>query len=328
MRINILRRVFSLAGFILVAAWTASAQSTSPDAAPDLLSSKLQATNADAAWTELEHANRPPTSPAAWRDTTPTEADKLKYYRPYMLALADKAKDFYSKFPKDGRATQAKVMEFQLVLQSDAANQKARLAAAGKLLLNDPAITGENHLALLWILAQNSPIAEARPMLQEITNSPTQSRLKDEAAQFLRNLEFVGRPLNLQFTAVDGRSVDLAKFKGKVVLLDFWATWCPPCLAEVPNVKKTYDEFHPKGFEIIGISYNHEDEKPQLTQFVADHKMEWPQFFETTSAPNRYAVQFGVEFIPTMWLIDKKGVVRDVRAGEDLSGGVQKLLAE
>src|SRR6204780_1062417 len=62
------------------------------------------------------------------------------------------------------------------------------------------------------------------------------------------------KPLDLKYTAVDGTKVDLATMRGKVVLVDFWATWCPPCRGEVPNVVAAYKKYHDKGFNIVGIS--------------------------------------------------------------------------
>ena len=97
-------------------------------------------------------------------------------------------------------------------------------------------------------------------------------------------------------------------------------------MGEVPDVKKTYDQFHANGFEIVGISLD--KDKDKLTQFVANHKMEWPQFFDGLYWQNKYARQFGIESIPAMWLIDKKGALRVVDARADLSGAVQRLLAE
>src|SRR5438067_10175070 len=68
--------------------------------------------------------------------------------------------------------------------------------------------------------------------------------------------DVTGKPVDIKFTAVDGREVDLAKLKGKVVLIDFWATWCGPCMGEVPHVVEAYQKLHGKGFEIVGISFD------------------------------------------------------------------------
>lgn len=132
------------------------------------------------------------------------------------------------------------------------------------------------------------------------------------------------KPLDLKVTAVDGSAIDLSKLRGKVVLLDFWATWCPPCREEVPNVVAAYKKFHDQGFEIVGISLDQSKEK--LLAFTKDNGMTWPQYFDGQGWSNTVSSKFGIDSIPAMWLIDKKGMVVTTDGREDLAGQVEKLL--
>jgi peroxiredoxin len=337
MRTNTLRQVPALAGLVIAAAWMGlfsltAAPAESPGMVPqiNLLTPTLQAPDSVAAWTELtNNASHPPTGPKEWRETPPTPREQQKFYLPFVRALAGNAKDFYTRFPKDNNAAKAKLLEFKFLLMTVAwgdPSQRPRLEAVETSLLSDPAIPADDHFGILWTMAQGSAPDKARPMLQEIADGAAPPKMKAAAEEELQKMKALGKPVELQFTAVDGRSVDLARLRGKVVLIDFWATWCGPCVGEVPNVKKTYNQFHSQGFEIVGISLD--KDKDQLTQFITEHKMEWPQFFDGQYWQNKYARQFGIESIPAMWLIDKKGDLRDLNAREDLSGGVQKLLAE
>lgn len=147
------------------------------------------------------------------------------------------------------------------------------------------------------------------------------------APQDAAYLHWLGKPFPaLKFKAIDGREVDTDKLRGKVLLIDFWATWCPPCMAEIPNVKAVYERYNKQGFEIIGVSAD--ETRADLERVVKAKGMTWPQHFEgrTGEVPNLR--RYGVQHFPSMWLVDKQGVIRDVTGAVALNEKVAKLIAE
>jgi peroxiredoxin len=126
---------------------------------------------------------------------------------------------------------------------------------------------------------------------------------------------------------VQGKPLSIANFKGKVVLLDFWATWCPPCVRELPNVIKTYEKHHAQGFEIIGISLDQDEQK--LKSFTEEKKMAWQQYFDGKGWGNKLAGKYGIQSIPATFLLDGQGKIigADLR-GEDLEEAVAGALAK
>jgi peroxiredoxin len=122
-----------------------------------------------------------------------------------------------------------------------------------------------------------------------------------------------------------GKPLSIANYKGKVVLVDFWATWCGPCVKELPNVQKAYEKHHAKGFEIIGISLD--QDKDKLTKFIADKKMPWQQYFDGEGWGNKLAVKYGIHSIPATYLLDGEGKIigKNLR-GEELEAAVAKAL--
>jgi len=152
------------------------------------------------------------------------------------------------------------------------------------------------------------------------------SRLADNLYRRYRFLHARGNPLDIKFTAVDGREVDLSRMNGHVVLVEFWATWCPPCVAEIPRIKQVYDKYHARGFDVIGISLD--TDKKALDNFLQQHQIPWPQYFDGKERENKLDIQFGIEGIPVLWLVDKQGIMCDGNAAADLPDKIQKLLAE
>lgn len=136
----------------------------------------------------------------------------------------------------------------------------------------------------------------------------------------------VGKRMNLEFTAFDGREVDLSKLVGKVVLIDFWASWCGPCIEEIPTLREAYKKHAPNGFEIIGISMD--SKKLPFQRAIAEEKITWPQICDQDNWVKNLTDKIGVDEIPAMWLIDRKGIIRDIKAHENLPQAIETLMNE
>ena len=142
-----------------------------------------------------------------------------------------------------------------------------------------------------------------------------------------RSLVVGGAFPDFQEKDLDGKPLSISRFKGKVLLVDFWATWCGPCRVELPNVIATYQKHHKKGFEILGISLDQDEQA--MKKFLASNKMTWPQYFDGLGWKNKLAARYGVNSIPATYLLDAQGkiIARDLR-GDDLEKAVAAALGK
>ncbi len=155
-----------------------------------------------------------------------------------------------------------------------------------------------------------------------------------------RQRERIGEPFELEFNdAITGRPVSMKALRGKVVVVDFWATWCGPCVAEIPELKRLYSEYHDKGVEFIGVSQDAPEDDgglEALKTFITQRQIPWPQYYQghdnlrifTGTPTDDFSESWGIGSIPTVFLIDAEGKLYSTDARGRLDTMIPRLLEE
>lgn len=143
-----------------------------------------------------------------------------------------------------------------------------------------------------------------------------------------RRLDLVGNTMEVKGKLIDGKEFDLKNLKGKVVLVDFWATWCGPCVQEIPHVKSLYEKYNKRGFEVVGISLDNTEDA--VRKFNEDKKLPWGSIFnDSQKRGESLADHYGVMSIPLAILVGRDGRVVSLNArGPELTRLLEGLLEE
>jgi len=183
--------------------------------------------------------------------------------------------------------------------------------------------TDEDHLVKL--------LEQAIPKLQSDDQEVQAGLAEANFEGMLRRLTLLGKPMELSGELLSGKKLDWDSYRGKVVLVDFWASWCGPCRAEVPNILAMHKAYHDKGFAVLGVSLD--AEAKDATKAVREMKLPWDSIFPEDEDQREFnhplVRHYGINGIPTAILVDKEGRVVSLNArGEVLGEELKKLLGE
>ncbi len=233
------------------------------------------------------------------------------------------AEELYKAHPDHPRAVP--LMAMRLAQQLQSAEYRTAMDQVEDFVRANP----KNELSpqLLAITAmrdtdKDKQLAIYRRIIAEYPGSQTAKSAEGQ----IRQVEGIGKPFDLAFTdAITDKPVSIKGLQGKVVVIDFWATWCGPCVAEMPHMKELYAKFHDQGVEFIGISLDQPgDGLDKLKKFVEDKEIPWPQYYQGKGWQSDFSGSWGISGIPALFVVDADGNLYSTEA----RGKLEDLLPE
>ena len=257
--------------------------------------------------------------------------------REFMEIAAERLAFFVSGHPDSEEAVEAHLNLGQIYAQTGQAEKS--VSHLGAFLARSEGRKPEEIAVAKFFIAKGYLMLDryddAEQPLRDVTNGGpgVPDRMRNAAAMDLERIPIlrklaVGNPaIPIEATTSGGKEITLETYRGKVILIDFWASWCSPCRQEMPNVKKVYKEFNGKGFEIIGVSLDESREKFQ--RYLKEQDIAWPQIFDGKGWNSEVGRSYAVNSIPATFLIDRGGRIRfrNLR-GEELYEAVKTLIEE
>jgi thiol-disulfide isomerase/thioredoxin len=308
-------------------------------------------------------AMQPPQVDASRRDDQAYVASYIHDAEAFEAKRAAIAKAFCEKFPNDPAVSEmmqdrwmsllrlGEVSTVMAEMDQAMANHPDADAKAGILFMRavvmlntDPdklpaaidefikaAPNDERGAELLLSERENDPDKRIAIFRRIVQLYPTSEYAKTAEGQ-IRQIEGIGKPFELTFTdAISGKEISVQKeLKGKIVVIDFWATWCGPCVGQMPENKELYSEYKDKGVEFIGVSLDQPEADgglKALKDFVAQNGITWPQYYQGKAWDSDFSSGWGVREIPCVFVVDEEGKLYTVDGEGKLADLIPTMLA-
>ena len=273
------------------------------------------------------------------------QASNLHLVRVRMLRAAD----FLARYDESSEATKTRLAISRRLLASDAPADVKVTADYFVTLEKIKPIGGKTAddaeaqiRAYLQRYAKKPEEAESLARASQLAKETDLSPLREEIFDTLETdhvdkpeihafLRRAGRkmPFQADLTLVDGKKLALpGDLLGKVVVIDFWATWCGPCRVSLPHMKQVYAKVKSKGVEFVGVSLDRPDQKQALVDFIKKEQLGWLHSYSGKFWEDPTARKYGVSGIPSIWVIGKDGKIFSENARADLEGTIDRALAQ